>query len=174
MSKKSKKKAGRSKVFVTGCFDLLHSGHVRFLQDAAQWGELHVGIGADRTVAELKGRPPVNPQAERQYLIESLKCVKACTVNSESGLMDFVANLKRLAPDVFVVNEEGNLPAKAELCRELGIRYVVLKREPQAGLPVRSTTALRQECRIPYRLDLAGGWLDQPFVSCHAAGPVLQ
>ncbi len=173
MSKKSKKKAGRSKVFVTGCFDLLHSGHVRFLQDAAQWGELHVGIGADRTVAELKGRPPVNPQAERQYLIESLKCVKACTVNSESGLMDFVANLKRLAPDVFVVNEEGNLPAKAELCRELGIRYVVLKREPQAGLPVRSTTALRQECRIPYRLDLAGGWLDQPFVSCHAAGPVL-
>ena len=95
-----------------------------------------VELGADRTVAELKGRPPVNPQAERQYLIESLKCVKACTVNSESGLMDFVANLKRLAPDVFVVNEEGNLPAKAELCRELGIRYVVLKREPQAGLPV--------------------------------------
>ncbi|MCU0782667.1 MAG: adenylyltransferase/cytidyltransferase family protein [Verrucomicrobia bacterium] len=173
MNKKSRKDGGRPKVFVTGCFDLLHSGHVRFLQDAAQWGELHVGIGADHTVAELKGRPPVNPQAERQYLIKSLKCVQDCTVNSESGLMDFVADLKRLAPDVFVVNEEGNLPAKAELCRQLGIRYVVLKREPEAGLPVRSTTALRQECRIPYRLDLAGGWLDQPFVSRHAAGPVL-
>jgi hypothetical protein len=50
---------------------------------------------------------------------------------------------------------------------------VVLKREPQAGLPARSTTALRQECRVPYRLDLAGGWLDQPFVSRHAPGPVL-
>lgn len=173
MKKKSQQRGQRKKVFVTGCFDLLHSGHVRFLQDAAQWGELHVGIGADRTVAELKGRPPVNPQAERQYLIKALKCVKDCTVNSETGLMDFVADLKKLSPDVFVVNEEGNVPAKAVLCQQLGIKYVVLKRVPEAGLPVRSTTALRQECRIPYRLDLAGGWLDQPFVSRLAAGPVL-
>jgi cytidyltransferase-like protein len=163
----------RKKVFVTGCFDLLHSGHVRFLQEAARWGDVYVGIGADRTVAELKGRPPVNSQAERQYLIKSLKYVKDCWINSGSGLMDFVAELKRLSPDVFVVNEDGNTPAKARLCRQLGIRYVVLKREPQPGLPARSTTALREECRIPYRLDLAGGWLDQPFVSRLGAGPVL-
>ena len=163
----------KKKVFVSGCFDLLHSGHVRFLQDAAAYGDVYVGIGADRTVAELKGRPPVNPQAERQYLLKSLKYVKDCWVNSGSGLMDFVTELKRLSPDVFVVNEEGNTPAKAQLCRRLGIRYVVLKREPQAGLPARSTTALREECHIPYRLDLAGGWLDQPFVCRDEAGPVL-
>jgi galactokinase/mevalonate kinase-like predicted kinase len=72
-----------------------------------------------------------------------------------------------------VVNEDGNTPAKAELCRQRGIQYLVLKRLPQANLPVRSTTSLRKECRIPYRLDLAGGWLDQPFVSKHGAGPVL-
>jgi len=163
----------KKKVFVSGCFDLLHSGHVRFLQDAAQRGDVYVGIGSDRTVSDLKGRPPVNPQAERQYLLKSLKYVKECWINSGSGLMDFVAELKRLSPDVFVVNEEGNTPAKAQLCRQLGIKYVVLKRVPEAGLPARSTTALREECRIPYRLDLAGGWLDQPFVSRHAAGPVL-
>jgi cytidyltransferase-like protein len=163
----------KKKVFVSGCFDLLHSGHVRFLQEAAQWGDVYVGIGADRTVAEIKGRPPVNSQAERQYLLNSLKHVKECWVNSGSGLMDFVTELKRLSPDVFVVNEDGNTPAKARLCRQLGVRYVVLKREPQQGLPARSTTALRQECLIPYRLDLAGGWLDQPFISRHAAGPVL-
>lgn len=173
MSKKSGRSVRRPKVFVTGCFDLLHSGHVRFLQEAAQWGDVYVGIGADRTVTEIKGRPPVNEQAERQYLIKSLKYVKECRVNSGSGLMDFVAELKRLSPDVFVVNEDGNTPAKAQLCRQFGIRYVVLKRDPLAGLPVRSTTALRQECLIPYRLDLAGGWLDQPFISRHAAGPVL-
>lgn len=163
----------KKKVFVSGCFDLLHSGHVRFLQDAARWGDVYVGIGSDRTVTDLKGRSPVNPQAERQYLLKSLKYVKDCWVNAGSGLMDFVAELKRLSPDVFVVNEEGNTPAKAQLCRQLGIKYVVLKRVPEAGLPARSTTALREECRIPYRLDLAGGWLDQPFVSRHAAGPVL-
>lgn len=163
----------KKKVFVTGCFDLLHSGHVRFLQDAARYGDVYVGIGADRTVSDLKGRAPINPQAERQYMIKSLRFVKDCWVNSGSGIMDFVAELKRLSPDVFVVNEDGNTPAKASLCRHLGIRYVVLKREPETGLPARSTTALRQECRIPYRLDLAGGWLDQPLVSRHGAGPVL-
>jgi hypothetical protein len=87
--------------------------------------------------------------------------------------MDFLAELEQVSPDIFVVNEDGNTPAKVELCQQRGIQYVVLKRLPQANLPVRSTTSLRKECRIPYRLDLAGGWLDQPFVGKHGAGPVL-
>jgi cytidyltransferase-like protein len=163
----------RKKVFVSGCFDLLHSGHVRFLQEAARFGDLYVGIGSDRTVAELKGRPPVNSEAERKYMVESLRFVKRGFINSGSGLLDFVPELRRVRPDVLVVNEDGNAPAKAELCRRLGIRYVVLKREPYGNLPPRSTTSLRRECRIPFRLDLAGGWLDQPFVSKHGAGPVI-
>jgi len=161
------------KVFVSGCFDMLHSGHVRFLEEAAGYGEVHVGLGSDRTVRELKGRAPVNTQSERKYLLEALRHVKACHINRGSGIMDFLAELKRVSPDVFIVNEEGNTPAKAELCRKLKIKYLVLKRLPQANLPARSTTSLRKECLIPYRLDLAGGWLDQPFVSKHGAGAVL-
>jgi cytidyltransferase-like protein len=160
-------------VFVSGCFDMLHSGHVRFLEEAAQYGDLYVGIGSDKTVSELKGRFPVNTQAERQYMIESLKHVKRCFINRGSGHLDFTADLKRLAPDVFVVNNDGNTPAKRALCAKLGIRYVVLNRTPRKNLPARSTTSLRKECRIPYRIDLAGGWLDQPFVSKLAAGPVI-
>ena len=163
----------KKKVFVSGCFDMLHSGHVRFLEEAAAYGEVHVGLGSDRTVMELKGRAPVNPQDERKYMLEALRHVKKCYVGTGSGLLDFLAEFEAVAPDVFVVNEDGNTPAKAELCRKRGIKYVVLKRLPQANLPVRSTTSLRKECRIPYRLDLAGGWLDQPFVSKHAAGPVI-
>ena len=163
----------KKKVFVSGCFDLLHSGHVRFLEEAARYGEVHVGIGSDATVKELKGRYPVNSQAERKYLIESLRHVTKCYISSGSGMMDFLTELKQVAPDYLIVNEDGNTPAKAQLCRRLGLCYVVLKRTPQANLPARSTTALRQECVIPFRLDLAGGWLDQPFVSKYAAGPVL-
>ena len=163
----------RKKVFVSGCFDMLHSGHVRFLEEAATYGDVYVGIGSDRTVMDLKGRPPVNTQAERKYMIEALKHVKACLVNTGSGLMDFLGELKNVSPSVFVVNEDGNTPAKVGLCRKLGIRYVVLKRNPRKNLPARSTTSLRKECHIPYRLDLAGGWLDQPFVSKYAAGSVL-
>ena len=161
------------KVFVSGCFDMLHSGHVCFLKTAADYGDLHICIGSDQTVQELKGRFPVNTQAERQYMLAALKCVKACYIGSGSGHLDFLAELKRVAPDIFVVNEDGNSPAKAKLCRQLKIKYLVLKRIPHANLPVRSTTSLRRECRIPYRLDLAGGWLDQPSVSKFGAGPVL-
>jgi cytidyltransferase-like protein len=161
------------KVFVSGCFDMLHSGHVRFLEEAAQYGDVYVGIGSDATVKDLKGRFPVNTQAERQYMLSALRHVKRCSINSGSGHLDFVDDLKRLAPDVLVVNNDGNTPAKKQLCRQLRIRYVVLNRTPAQNLPARSTTSLRKECRIPYRIDLAGGWLDQPFVSKFHPGPVI-
>jgi len=163
----------RKKVFVSGCFDMLHSGHVRFLEEAAAYGDVCVGIGSDRTVKELKGRYPVNTQEERKYMLEALKHVKACIVNQGSGIMDFLKELDQISPDYFLVNEDGNTLAKLRLCQRLGIQYVVLQRTPRARLPARSTTSLRRECGIPYRLDLAGGWLDQPFVSKHGAGPVL-
>jgi cytidyltransferase-like protein len=163
----------RKKVFVSGCFDMLHSGHVRFLEEAASYGELYVGIGSDETLKELKGRYPVNTQDERKYLMEAVRHVKGCFINRGSGIMDFVDDLKALQPDVFIVNNDGNTPAKQQLCEQLGIQYVVLQRLPRENLPARSTTSLRKECRIPYRIDLAGGWLDQPFVGKLAPGPVL-
>ncbi len=161
------------KAFVTGCFDLLHSGHVAFLQEAATYGDLYVSIGSDNNVHQLKGRFPVNNQDERKYMISSLACVKDCMVNTGWGLIDYVNELNEVQPDIFLVNEDGHTPAKQLLCEKMGIKYHILKRIPHANLPVRSTTALRTECTIPFRIDLAGGWLDQPFVSMHFPGPVI-
>jgi cytidyltransferase-like protein len=53
------------KVFVSGCFDLLHSGHIAFLQETASYGDLYVALGSDQTVYELKGRLPVNSEQEQ-------------------------------------------------------------------------------------------------------------
>lgn len=163
----------RIKVFVTGCFDMLHSGHVEFLREASSYGELHVCIGSDANVSNLKGRPPVNTQEERKYMLSALRHVHQCKVNKGWGILDFIDEIEEIMPDIFIVNEDGNTPAKAQLCENLGIEYIVLKRLPHEGLPVRSTTSLRSDCRIPYRIDLAGGWLDQPFVSRYHPGPVL-
>ena len=163
----------KPKVFVSGCFDMLHSGHIRFLEQAAEYGDVYVAIGSDRTVMDLKGRAPITTEHERKYMLEAVRHVTRCVISRGSGIMDFVGELKRIQPDIFIVNEDGNTPAKAKLCRQLGIKYQVLKREPGSNLPARSTTSLRTECRIPYRLDLAGGWLDQPFVSRYGAGAVL-
>ena len=164
---------GKKKVFVSGCYDMLHSGHVAFFEEAATYGDLYVGIGSDKTVHELKARKTIHTEDERLYMVRALKSVKEAWVNSGSGVLDFVEDMKRLQPDIFFVNSDGHTPAKEQLCRELGIQYIVSRRIPHGGLPVRSTTALRKECLIPYRLDLAGGWLDQPYVSKYSSGAVL-
>lgn len=158
---------------VTGCFDLLHSGHVAFLQEAAQFGALHVCIGSDETVLGLKGRRPVNAQDERRFMLEALSCVRAVHVNGGSGILDFLSEMDNIAPEIFFVNEDGHTPAKEALCLARGIDYRVSRRLPSANLPTRSTTSLREVCTIPYRIDLAGGWLDQPWVSEKYPGPVL-
>ncbi|MBK7213086.1 MAG: adenylyltransferase/cytidyltransferase family protein [Bacteroidales bacterium] len=163
----------QKKVFVTGCFDMLHSGHIAFLLEAATYGDLYVSIGSDANVEHLKGRFPVNSQEERKYMLDALSSVKECRINSGWGIIDFEKELRDIMPDFFVVNEDGHTPAKQALCKDMGIEYKVLKRIPHGDLPVRSTTALRTECTIPFRIDLAGGWLDQPFVSKYHPGPVL-
>jgi hypothetical protein len=99
--------------------------------------------------------------------------VKEAFVSRGSGMLDFECELREMQPDILIVNEDGNISEKRELCEELGIEYLVLHREPHNGLAPRSTTALRRRHLIPYRIDLAGGWLDQPFVSKHHPGSVI-
>ena len=161
------------KVFVSGCFDLLHSGHIAFLEEAARYGDLYVALGSDKTVYELKGRTPINNEDERLYMLQSLSCVKQAFISRGSGMLDFVEEFLEIQPDIFIVNEDGNLPAKRKLCEEHGVEYLILKRIPHPGLTARSTTDLRTVVTMPFRIDLAGGWLDQPFVSQHYPGPVV-
>jgi cytidyltransferase-like protein len=153
------------KVFVSGCFDILHSGHIAFLKEASQYGDLHVGLGSDRTIYDLKGRKTVNSEDERLYMLQALSCVSEVKINKGSGILDFLDDMLDLKPNIFIVNEDGHTPEKEEICKDMGIEYKVLKRIPHANLPVRSTTTLRKETPIPYRIDLAGTWIDQPYVS---------
>lgn len=163
------------KVFVSGCYDMLHSGHIAFFKEAAQYGDLYVGIGSDATICELKARKTVYSENERLYMVKAIRYVKDACINSGSGLMDFVESVERIKPDVFVVNEDGGSDIKREFCKVHGIEYVVLKRIPDEGLEARSTTAIRNNVKdqLPYRLDLAGTWIDQPYVSKFAPGWAL-
>ena len=161
------------KVFVSGCYDLLHSGHVAFFEEAASYGDLYVGLGSDETIYGLKGRRTINSNEERLYMVKALRCVKDAWISSGSGIMDFEKEVRELKPDIFFVNTDGYTPEKKAFCDELGIELVVSKRVPRQGLPARSTTALRQDCLIPYRVELCGGWLDQPSVNVLCPGSVI-
>lgn len=162
-----------TKAFVSGCFDMLHSGHVEFFHEAAGYGDLYVALGSDKTIFELKGRSTVNTEQERLFMVRAVSAVKNAFISRGSGILDFEADLREIMPNYFIVNADGHIPEKRDLCRVLGIEYIILDRKPHPGFEARSTTQLREREHLPYRIDLAGGWLDQPFVSKHYPGPVI-
>jgi cytidyltransferase-like protein len=161
------------KVFVSGCYDLLHGGHIAFFKTAAAYGDLYVSLGRDENLLQLKGKKPVFSEDERLYIVKSVRHVHDAFLASGMGMLDFEPDLKRIKPDVFVVNFDGHTPEKEILCKRLGIEYVVLERIPEPGLPARSSSGTKKEMRFPYRLCLAGGWIDQPWVSEIHPGSVV-
>jgi cytidyltransferase-like protein len=136
--------ARHHKVIVTGCFDWLHSGHIRFFEEASGYGDLFVDIGSDANIRLLKGKGhPLLGQETRLYMVLAVKFVKQAFIGSGFGWLDAAPEISRIKPDVYLVNEDGDRPEKREFCDERGIRYVVLKRTPKSGLPGRDSTSLR-------------------------------
>ena len=159
------------KVFVSGCYDLLHSGHVEFFRQASQYGDLYVGIGSDDTILHYKGHRTLYDENERLFMVKAIRYVKDAFINAGSGIMDFIPTVDALKPDILVVNEDGDRDEKRQFCKERGIEYIVLKRVPSEGLDAHSSTSLKDQiCQIPTRLDIAGTWIDQPYVSEYAPG----
>ena len=135
---------GRKKVVVTGSYDWFHSGHLRFLEEVSAYGDVYAVVGHDANIRLLKGEGhPLFPQAERRYIVGSIKFVKQALISSGNGWLDADPEIRKLKPDIYAVNEDGDKGGKREYCRRLGIEYLVLKREPAAGLPRRSSTDLR-------------------------------
>lgn len=161
------------KVFVSGCFDMIHSGHIEFFRKASKFGELYVCIGSDETIKNLKGKFPVNNQEERKFIIDSIKYVKKSIISQGSGLLDFKDELINIKPDFFIVNKDGDSDLKQNLCKKYKIEYIVLERIPKSTLPARSSSELKKNITIPYRIDLAGGWLDQLYLNKFQSGPVI-
>ncbi|HSV72981.1 MAG TPA: adenylyltransferase/cytidyltransferase family protein [Chthonomonadales bacterium] len=134
----------RPRVVVTGCFDWFHSGHVRFLEEAATHGELHAIVGHDANIRLLKGEGhPLFPEEERCYMVDSVRHVHRAHTSTGHGWIDAAPEIERLRPAFYVVNEDGDRPEKRAFCAERSIGYVVLEREPKEGLPSRRSTDLR-------------------------------
>ena len=135
---------GRKKVVATGCYDWFHSGHVRFTEELNALGDAYVIVGHDANIRLLKGEGhPLLSQEERRYVVGSTRFVKQALISSGDGWVDADPEIRRLQPDLYVVNEDGDKGGKREYCQQLGIEYLVLQRTPAPGLPKRSSTDLR-------------------------------
>jgi D-glycero-beta-D-manno-heptose 1-phosphate adenylyltransferase len=98
---KEVRSVGKKIVATNGCFDLLHVGHVRYLQAARALGDLLVvGLNGDRSVHELKGAGrPITTQSDRAEILAALECVDLVTIFPEIRAMKFLAAVR---PTVYV------------------------------------------------------------------------
>lgn len=114
------KKEGKRVVFTNGCFDILHVGHVKYLQEAKSYGDvLIVGLNSDSSVRELKGPSrPVNTEADRAYILAALESVDYVVLFSEETPHDLIKNI---SPDILVKggDYEGKQVVGAEFAGEL-------------------------------------------------------
>ncbi|RYG46349.1 D-glycero-beta-D-manno-heptose 1-phosphate adenylyltransferase [bacterium] len=129
---------GRRLVFTNGVFDILHAGHVRYLAEARELGDLLVvGVNADETVRKLKGPTrPVNPLDDRMAVLEALRAVDGAVLFSEDTPEALIA---RLRPEVHVKGGDYDVEEMPEtpLVRSYGGQVVILP-----FLAGRSTTAI--------------------------------
>jgi len=95
------RRAGKRVVFTNGVFDLLHPGHIRYLQAARAEGDvLIVGVNSDRSVRTIKGpERPIMPEAERAEVLAALDCVDAVVIFDEDTPAEII---RAVQPDVLV------------------------------------------------------------------------
>ena len=156
------------KVFISGCYDILHGGHIQFFKEARALGDhLTVCFASDNVLWDHKKRRTSIPQDHKFALMTSLDIVDQVVIGDcdELGL-DFKHHFLKIRPDILAVTEDDQYgDAKRALCAEVGAEYVVLPKTPPQFTPVSTTSIVRNirtPAYAPLRVDFGGGWLDVP------------
>ena len=112
------RRAGKKIAFTNGCFDILHAGHVRYLEQARSYGDyLVLGINTDESVRRLKGpQRPLNQELDRAEVVGALKAVDAVVLFGEETAEELIAQVR---PDVYVKGGDYTLRhcRRPRLCR---------------------------------------------------------
>lgn len=122
-------------IVVSGPFDNLRSQDVRFLQEAARLGSLHVLLWSDALCHELTGQTPKFPQAERLYYLEAVRYVSHVHLVDALSNPDVLATVTDVTPQVWAVPEPQDTPAKQTFCADHGLHYHIVHDSVLAGYP---------------------------------------
>lgn len=128
---------GKTIVFTSGCYDIMHLGHVMHFNFCKSKGDvLLVSLGNDKTLRELKGPSrPINSETFRARMLAALEQVDYVVISEESGFMDHSRMVEILRPDYYVVpSTDKNLSLKKSLSEVNGGKLIVCKRLPPEHL----------------------------------------
>ncbi len=156
------------KIFVSGCYDIVHAGHVQFFREAKALGDhLTICFASDEILWHHKERRSSLPENHKRGLIAALDMVDDVVIgaNEELGL-DFQDHFREIRPDILAVTEDDQYAdIKKALCEEIGAVYFKLPKTPPKFEPVSSSGIvkwIKAPDEAPLRVDFAGGWLDVP------------
>ncbi len=155
-------------VFVSGCYDILHAGHIQFFTEARSKGDrLVVCFASGEVLWRHKARKSSLPDQHKKAILESLEMVDQVVIGDGPVMgLDFESHFRQICPDLLVVtSDSGFVEEKTELCREVGAELVVLPKTPPQFHPISSSQIVRMieaPGVAPLRIDFAGGWLDVP------------
>ena len=144
--RKAFRASGKKLVVTNGCFDILHFGHVTYLETARNLGHaLLVGVNGDNSARELKGAGrPVNPENDRAAVIAALESVNGVCIFAEKTATEF---LKRAQPDIYVKGGDYTLETlnqeERRAVEQAGGKIVIIPL-----VPGKSTTALLEKTRL--------------------------
>ena len=156
------------KIFISGCYDILHGGHIQFFKEARALGDhLTVCFASDEVLWEHKKRQSSIPQDHKLVLMESLDIVDQVVIGGSQELgLDFKDHFLKIKPDILVVTTDDQYADKKRaLCAEVGAEYVVLPKTPPEFTPISTSSIvckIRTPVFAPLRVDFGGGWLDVP------------
>jgi len=131
------KRHGKTIVFTSGCYDILHLGHVIHFNYCKSKGDiLVVTVGNDQTISMLKGPTrPINNELLRSRLVAALETVDYVVLSEEYGKMDHNESMKLLRPDIYVVNAtDSNVQEKKDLCSRYRVKMIACRRLPPSHL----------------------------------------
>ncbi len=123
-------------VIVTGSFNNIQSRDVRFLEEAAKIGPLTILLWSDDAYQQIKGRKSEFPQAERQYILESVRYVQQVILANRMAFPDEIPQVDGVKPDVWVVPESEDNFSKRHFCASYGVEYVIVKEKDLADFPI--------------------------------------
>lgn len=155
-------------IFVSGCYDILHAGHLQFFEEARALGDrLVVSFASKDVLWEHKQRRPSIPDEHKKALLEAFWMVDEVIIGTDSDIgLDFKSYFLKTKPDMLVVTEDDQYEdLKKDLCIQVGAEYHILPKTPPNFKPVSTSELVRYiqaPKEAPLRVDLAGGWLDVP------------
>lgn len=162
------------KVFVSGCYDIIHGGHIQFFQDAKKYGDyLIVSFASDRVLRAYKKKKSSLPEEHKLSILKELEIVDEVYIadNMEIGL-DFQDIFRDIKPDILISTEDDQFSdKKKKLCEEIGSSYLKLQKT-LSYTPISTTDIInniKTSFNLPLRVDFVAGCQDIPRYSQRGA-----